>query len=87
MEESDRVSLFEFEWCTVQHLQVGLDEEWGLDFELCICHSKVMTDSLFDFGRCNTLNLEVWKGSQFELEWCRVWYLKVAWMDWDSQSE
>lgn len=82
--EIDRASLFVFEWCTVQHLEVGLDERWHFQFGLCIfCHSKVEIDfySQFDFGRCNTLNLEVGRGSQFELEWYRVWYLREAGMD------
>lgn len=90
MEEIDRESLFVFEWCTVQHLEVGLDERWHFQFGLCIfCHSKVEIDfySQFDFGRCNTLNLEVGRGSQFELEWYRVWYLREAGMDWGFQSE
>lgn len=66
-----------------------MDESWRFQFELCIvCHSKVETDvdSQFEFGRCNTLNLEVGKGSQFELGWYRVWYSKVAGMDWGFQS-
>lgn len=77
-------NLFVFEWCTFQHLEVGPDESWRSESELCIvCHSKVSiyVDSQFDFGRCNTLNSKVWKGSLFALEWCRSWCLKAAGMD------
>lgn len=84
------MSLFVSEWCTAQYLEVGLDETWNFQFELCIvCHLKVKTDrdSQFDFGWCSTLNLEVWKGSQFELEWYKVWYLKVVGMERGLQSE
>ena len=79
-----------YEWCTAQHLEVGLDKSWSFQFELCIvCHSKVETDfdSRFDFGRSNTWNFELRKGPQFELEWCRGWYLRVAEMDCGFQSE
>lgn len=48
---------------------------------------EIYVDSLFDFGRCNTLNFVVGEGSQFELEWYRVWYWKVVGMDWGFQSE
>lgn len=67
-----------------------MGESWRFELELCIvCHSKVdiYVDSQFDFGWYNTLNFEVGKGSQFELEWYRVWYLRVAGMDWGFQSE
>lgn len=82
------MSLFVFGWCTVQHSEVGLDKSWWFEFELCIvCHSKTDHDSLFDFERCKTLNLEAWKGFRFVLEWYRVWYLKVAGRDRGFQSE
>lgn len=66
-----------------------MDKSWSFEFGLhIVCHSKVETaDFQFDFGRCNTLNYEVRKGSQFELEWCTVWYLRVAEIDWGFQSE
>lgn len=44
-------------------------------------------DSLFGFGRCSTLNWKVWNGSPSELEWYRVWWLRVVAMASGSRSE
>lgn len=80
----DGVTLFVFPRCADLQSEVGLGKSWQLHFPLCSAfQSRVANVSLFDFELCSTLSLGKRNGSQFELEWCRVWCWMVAGTDWD----